>query len=665
MRPREQYTVIVRRSAFRGVITVMRLVLISLTITAIAAGDPQAPQPGKPAPPTGAIAGTVIDAGSGRAVDGAVVHISPETGTNNIPAPLQMTDSKGRFLFSGLARGSYVLRASKSGYSEGAYGRDAESGVSLRPIAVETDQPFLNATITIAKPSTIRGVVRDEAGEPMVNVYVRALRVVMTAGVERIAAGRVTSTDDRGAYRLNGLAPGRYIVMLPSVSASAPAARTGELLARSREAAARSSMTTRTPKPDGAFEGENNYILIAGAYPTPSGRESRAYPPLFHPAGRTVAGGLPIALGPGEERAGIDFAWAPVAASAVSGRLLGPGDATANTLVRLTPIGGESLPSGGEAATTLTAPDGSFTFLRVPHGEYTLIASRSYAYLSDGDSRLLPRPPGFREGWGGGFSIPGSDVGASYLSDQTVDTHTARQRLIVGSTITGLAVQLRPNVTLRGRVVIESGAFEIQGGFAGTTRPPPTGPVRAEPADGDFALGVPGGTFDSTKGTFFVSGLLPGEYTLNFMGLPPIKSITVGGTDYTTRPIDTANSRGLDDIVVTVTDKVATISGVVQSGTAESVPSAVIYFPTDRSQWSRYGLRPTRIGSASVSSGGTYKIEVPAGEYFILAVPATQTGLWQDQKRLEAAALLATRVKVGWDEKRSEMLTVKTVKEAR
>jgi hypothetical protein len=643
----------------------MRLVLISMVVAVALTGGPQAFQTGKAAPPAGAIAGTVVDAATGRAVDGAVVHLAPETGASSLQAPLQMTDAKGRFLFAALPRGSYVLRASKSGYSEGAYGRDADHGVNLRPITVDGNQPFLNATIAIARPSSISGVVRDEAGEPMVNVFVRALRVVLTAGVERVAAGRVTSTDDRGAYRLAGLAPGRYIVMLPSVSASAPATRAGELLARSREAAARSSLTTRTPRPDGALAGDAGYILIAGAYPMPPGRESRAYPPLFHPGGRAVAAGLPIALAPGESRAGIDFAWAPVPASMISGRLVGPTEAVANTLVRLTPLGSESLPSGGEAATTLTGQDGSFTFLRVPHGEYTLIASRSYAYLSDGDSRILPRPPGFREGWGGGFTIPGSDVGASFLSDQTADTHTARQHLVASGPIAGLTVQLHPNVTLRGRVVIESGAFEIQGGFAGTTRPPPTGPVRAEPADGDLALGVPGGTFDSVTGTFFVNGLQPGEYTLSFMGLPMIKSITAGGTDFTTRPIDTANPRGLDDIVVTMTDKVATISGVVRSGGSEALASAVIYFPTDRSQWSRYGLRPTRIGSASVSNSGAYKIEVPAGEYFLLAVPARQTRLWQDRKRLEAAALVATRITVKWDEQRSQLLTVTTVKEAR
>ena len=338
-------------------------------------------------------------------------------------------------------------------------------------------------------------------------------------------------------------------------------------------------------------------------------------------------------------------------------------DAVANMIVRLAPIGSESLPAGGEAATTVTTADGAFTLLRVPHGQYTLIASRSYAYLSDGDGRVLPRPPALREGWSGGGTIPGADVGYGYVNSEPVATHTARQPLSVGGeSIAGLTVQLRPNVRLRGRVVIESGAFVLSGASGGIAPPSANGPVTAEPANGDLALGMPGGTFDSAAGTFFVDGLQPGEYVLRFTGLPTIKSITVGGADFTTRPIDTSNAAGLDQIVVTVTDKVATLSGVVQSDGAQPKPSVVLYFPTDRAQWSRYGLRPTRIGSAPVTNNGGFKVDLPAGEYFVLAVPAAQNRLWQDPNRLAAASVLATRVRLGWDEKRAETLTMKEVK---
>jgi hypothetical protein len=111
-----------------------------------------------------------------------------------------------------------------------------------------------------------------------------------------------------------------------------------------------------------------------------------------------------------------------------------------------------------------------------------------------------------------------------------------------------------------------------------------------------------------------------------------------------------------------VTDKVAKLSGVVQGEGANAAPPAVIYFPTDPAQWSRYGLRPTRIGSASVSSRGSFQVELPAGEYFVVAVPAPQNRLWQDPKRLEAASALARRVTLAWDETRTETLSVKEVR---
>ncbi|HEX5068593.1 MAG TPA: carboxypeptidase regulatory-like domain-containing protein [Vicinamibacterales bacterium] len=638
----------------------MRRTLAVLLAGAVNFGQQAPPSTGTPAAATAVIAGTIVDAATATPIDGAVVHISPSSGT--LPSPLQLTDAKGRFLFTNLPAGSYSLRASKTGYLDGAYGADIENGITVMPVAIENGRHVLDARIAIGKPSTISGTVVDEAGEPMVNVFVRALRVVMFAGTPQLASGRVVSTDDRGVYRLNGLAAGRYIVMLPSVSASAPAARTGEILTASRDSQSWSYSSFGVPKPDGAFAGEHDYVAIGGAYPLPPGREPRAYPPLFHPAGRAMAEALPIALALGEERSNVNFTWAPVPASTVSGRLAGPSDVIGNVLIRLTPIGNESLPPGGEVATTWTKADGSFTFLRVANGEYSLIASRSYAYLSETDGRALPRPPGFREDTGGGATIPGSEVGYAYLSDRTTDTYTARQRVSVGGgAVTGLSVQLRPNVRLRGRVIIESGAFSIQGASGGSPAPPTTGPVRAEPASGDLTLGVPGGMFDSTNGTFYVDGVQTGEYTLRFMGLPMVKSIVIGGADYTTRPIDTAAARGLDEIVVTVTDKAATLSGTVV-GASSRDPAVVIYFPTDRTQWSKYGFRPTRIGSTGVANDGSYRIELPAGEYFVVAVTAKQNRLWQDPARLEAASASATRVKLAWDDKHTETLTLKAVK---
>ena len=94
-----------------------------------------------------------------------------------------------------------------------------------------------------------------------------------------------------------------------------------------------------------------------------------------------------------------------------------------------------------------------------------------------------------------------------------------------------------------------------------------------------------------------------------------------------------------------MTDKVATLSGVVQSDerAATAVGRAFTFRPIARNGRNTV-CAPTRIGSANVSSSDGFKIELPAGEYFILAVPAAQNRLWQDPKRLAAASALATRV---------------------
>ena len=170
--------------------------------------------------------------------------------------------------------------------------------------------------------------------------------------------------------------------------------------------------------------------------------------------------------------------------------------------------------------------------------------------------------------------------------------------------------------------------------------------------------------FDSMSGTFFVDGLLPGEYVLRFMGLPAIKAITASGKDdFTTRPIDASNPNGLEDLVVTVTDKVAALSGIVQSDGGQLSPSVVLYFP-DR-PCAMVAIRPAphadRVDER-LEQRQDFQDRAAGRRVFILAVPSAQNRLWQDPKRLAAASALATRVRLAWDEKRTETLTMKEVK---
>ena len=62
--------------------------------------------------------------------------------------------------------------------------------------------------LNLLRGAVITGTVIDEKGQPAVSTAVRAKR--LDPAVDGFPADSVTSTDDRGEYRLAGLAPGRY-----------------------------------------------------------------------------------------------------------------------------------------------------------------------------------------------------------------------------------------------------------------------------------------------------------------------------------------------------------------------------------------------------------------------------------------------------------------------
>ena len=129
----------------------------------------------------------------------------------------EFTDSRGRFVFPDLsARDDHTITASASGYFDGAFGARHPNQPARRTINVADEQWLSAADITLWPHGSISGTVTDESGEPLNGVLVRAVAVVRAAGRERLAAGPLTTTDDRGRYRLAMLPPGRG-VFVPSV----------------------------------------------------------------------------------------------------------------------------------------------------------------------------------------------------------------------------------------------------------------------------------------------------------------------------------------------------------------------------------------------------------------------------------------------------------------
>lgn len=607
---------------------------------------------------TAAVSGVVVDGSSGQPLPGAAVALIRRTGAPLAGSQRVLTDPRGRFVFTDLAGGGgYSIQAEAAGYLVGEYGRSTP-GSTLTSFPLADNEWLSTVRITLWKPGAISGTVVDEHGAPLVGIYVRVLTHLRVAGRPHVAAGPHATTDDRGAYRVAGLLPGRYMVHVPVSQGSQPTAA-GPLasVGRSRETA-------------DLIDLDDVQQLAVGRYPVPAPaageRRLLAYLPTFHPAARAIAAASAIDIGYGEERRAIDLQLTPVPAVRLAGKVLGSPEGLAGLTLRLVPEGSEGLGIGADVATAWVGEGGAFTFPSVPAGSYLLEGRSSLtqlefrpalgpaAFLLDG---LLP--PSITRG---GSSMNSSDVPSGPPGTQLVtrsfgqsSSEFVHERVTVGNDgLADLVVTLRRGARMTGRILWEGGT------------PPTFVAVTAEAAGGEPSLGVarrraPLQGIDN----FTLDGLLPGEYVLRLRTSTFIvKSIASGGRDATYLPFDASDGRDFDDVVVTMTDKVAALTGTVRDDRGrETGSAAVILFPVERDQWSRYGFTPPRIRSALSASGGRFDIgALPAGDYFVLAVDAARVDAWQDPSFLAAAERVAARISIGWGESRTVDLAVTTVR---
>jgi hypothetical protein len=627
---------------------------------------PFAPPPGassKAPSGTGVISGVVVDAATGAPLTDAVVVLSRRaTGVVR-----QLTDAKGRFIFSQLVAGDdYIgLRATKPGYFDGVYG--SRNG-KAQPITLADGQWLQDLRIELVRPGAIGGTVVDERGEPIVGAYVRALAQVIVAGAPHLAVGPSAKTDDRGMYRLSGLSAGRYVVEVPSVETAVPADTPASVVAGMLPAMA----SRGTPAPEYQAVGAGTARLVVGHYavPPPAGGHPQAYPIVFYPNAAGVVEAAPIDLAASQERDGIDFQLRPVPTWRISGRVDGSGSPIAGLLLRLVPPGAEDLGLGSEAATALVDKNGTFEFLDVPAGRYTIDARRSFAelrYNAQGFSNEPSLPtPGFVPRGGGGGVIAAAPPGTSYAytnGDGDATMWASQPIEVGGADLTGVVVTMRRAVSMTGRVIVEaSHASKAPAEGRSPQAPPPF--IMVEPADGSTSLGIYTERPDPTTLTFAVNGLMRGRYLIRTLGAGSATSITWNGHDYTYTPIDTSEGQDITGVVITIDPDAspAKITGSVAGVASRPHGAAVIAFPAEPAQWTDYGFQPRRIQATAVTNGGTYQLSVPAGEYYVVAVDGDQANAWQDPRFLRAAAPSATRVSVGWNDTRTQTLQVTEVR---
>ena len=195
----------------------LKLCLLTLCGLTCVLGQDQAPPAISPPPTTqppeaeapGAIQGTVLSGATGQALRRAEVLLTP-AGSKGA-ALYQTTDENGAFSFPQVATGRYSITVQRDGYLPLSAGRIGD--YKMPPIfSVSSGQTIGGFVFRMLPAGVVSGKVKFDDAEPAVNVAIQLYRSYYERGRHGYAVAASTHSDDRGEYRVHGLAPGTYYV---------------------------------------------------------------------------------------------------------------------------------------------------------------------------------------------------------------------------------------------------------------------------------------------------------------------------------------------------------------------------------------------------------------------------------------------------------------------
>ena len=613
---------------------------VVVAATAVLAGlAPLAQQRDVPVPVAGAaqIAGRVMSGdASPMPVRRAIVSIA---GDALASARATITDDEGRFAFTSLPAGTYSISAKKAAWLP------AESGASRpgRPgsrIALAAGEKRTVA-VTMFRGAAVSGVLRHPNGAPVAGVNVYALPARALRDGDR-GQSEAVLTNDRGEFRIYGLAPGEYVVTaVPTPGGS------GEIGARSTAAtdALLAALAQRQSAPGAAGNS------VAPMTPAPAS----GYAPIYFPGTPLPADAQRIRLSAGEERGSLSFEVTRVPVAAIEGTVSGTVPNLAGVQLAIVPEVRELRMGTGAPSIVAVPPNelGEFKYVNLAPGRYQVVA------------RALGGPPEPVPGATGRGRVGGA--GSAVVSGTGETLYAVADVDIRGQDVKGLSLALQSGGSISGTVVFDSGGTPTPAGF-GSVR------LAVTLAEGNYMYSFGGTRIGNMlsdvpavnvrpDGTFRISGLGPARYTVTCTLAPDLaktwtlRSVMSEGRDL----LDTGlagMSTNLRDVKVTLSDKRTSLGGSLrsESGTATN-EYFVIAFSTDRTQW-QSGSR--RSVSARPATDGSFTFsDLPAGEYFIAALSDLDPLEWQDPAFLAQVVPAAIKVTLAEGEKKTQNLRVK------
>ena len=170
------------------------------------------------APAPAFISGIVLDRATGTPLRKAQVNLSTD---ETVPLDAQaITSADGRFAFAHIPPGKYTLHADCEGYLHVWYGAATPEHlpgiITLEP--VEQRHDFVLRLDAVA---AISGIVVDQDGDPLEQASVNLWQHSFSRGKPRYSHVGSAQSNDRGAYRIYNVLPGRYIVQATAANRGA------------------------------------------------------------------------------------------------------------------------------------------------------------------------------------------------------------------------------------------------------------------------------------------------------------------------------------------------------------------------------------------------------------------------------------------------------------
>ena len=543
-----------------------------------------------------------------------------------------ITDDEGRFEIADVPSGRFTISASRASYVTIAYGASAPGRAGV-PIVVEAAQRLTGIRLLLARGAAIAGTVRDIDGEPMPGASVGLAK---RSGADRVTLPLTVQTDDRGGYRLFGLAAGEYFVVART---SAPSI--GPLHMTSSNDIDRALQELA--------RGGRGLGVLGVPRPVTAGEREVAMSPVWYPSATSSEDAAPISLRTGEERTGADITMRLLPVTTLAGAVSFPGgpagrDWPANVTVNLYPA-----TVGVVAPALLESPSrangGRFRYGSVTPGSYLVVAETLSAGIA---------------------SQMAADLRAQGSVSPRADYLWATDTVVTsGTDITGVALVLAPGLRMRGRIALESTAAQprpdLRTARVGITA---TRPGRGSAANAKLAADVRFPIAVGPDGTFDLANLPPATYsftcTLPSSGKGPgwwLRSATIDGKDILDDPYTLDPSTPVPTVVLTLTDRHSSLSGAFQDATGRATSAiTVLVFPTNPAWW---GATSRRVRVQRPGSDGKYSfVDLPPGDYVLAAVTDMEPDAWRDPDFLRSLVAGGVQVTIGEGEQKIQDLRI-------